>query len=897
MPPFTYGHFIQAVYSLKEDKLMYYIDEAVGIYCIQRGITVGPRPASSKDYSPQYADAFEAANYAIYIVAGKIGAYNPSKGPFRPYLHTALENALKDILEVDGYGPSASIDIENEPDTTASDAEGRIRRHKDDAYETMIRFIDTLPEIKRAAIYASAFGQILRPDLKGYGRNYADILAGIYHTTALYIRQLATEGKKAALAEVRRQGFSESSMNEAYMGFQQSRAKAKDINDEVLKATEKLDAYQQFRLLRHLAAKVNGNNKDNNGNNNSKKVKTMSVWADMHRISTGEVKRKEDLIGIEYKQENATLTPSQEALLEIIENLPSPFKGISKLADLRRMTGVTVVVSDKASLIKHLEVFIDRINEQIKNDRSDINRGMKVFSQCEEDIYIHRLKWAEDQLKQAMNDNVVSLLGLYTRKLLWFDNARPTVYLFADNIKEHARRKRTDEDNVFGYVFIHEMMHAYYDAFNNEGFPSREPIEEAFAEYGMLTFIKQNIGKLPVDLLDDAKENVRSKINSGPSEYGFGFDLFNLTGGGDPAMIDRYKDISNWIDRDIIRQWPGKNRYFNDIRHYPQSVDAQKCLDGVKEILDFDWPEPEPDFIIQPRIRGSHLTPGPGPKRSPFPVMPRLHGTKEWAVTASKIDWCAQYPLIITKDFVQLMVEVLKVMKSEGFEACLSFAGDKVVFLGRHFSYYSLKDKDAKRYPIPESICVKGLTVFPAFKEPLLGGSAGQVGNILYALGLLLDGTFTLAHEGSSFVLYGPNNCAPLFSIGESTAITKYDIVDKATSTVIGTKRGMSKTVLCVVRDFCSKNPGITLADLQRIFDCIPHHSSSMMSIVESDGRVRAYKTSHPRDKQCRYSEKEPITLANGDVVMVSNQWAATGDKENFSYFKKVAENLGYIIK
>jgi hypothetical protein len=255
--PFTYEHFVQAIHSLKDDMLMYYIDEAVGIYCIQRGISVGPRPASASDYSPEYANAFEAANYAIYIVANKIGAYDSGKGAFRPYLHKALENALKDILKADSYGPSTSGDIENEPDTTVSDAEERVRKHKDEAYETMITFIDALPEIKRAAIYASAFGQILRPDLKGYGRNYADILAEIYHTTALYIRQLATEGKKAALAEARRQGFSESSMNEAYMGFQQAEAKVKDINDEVLKGTKQLDAYLQFRLLRHLAGKLN----------------------------------------------------------------------------------------------------------------------------------------------------------------------------------------------------------------------------------------------------------------------------------------------------------------------------------------------------------------------------------------------------------------------------------------------------------------------------------------------------------------------------------------------------------------------------------------------------------------------------------------------------------------
>ena len=101
--PFTYEHFIQAVQSLKDDMLMYYIDEAVAIYCRIKGKSVGPRPASSKNYLPEYADAFEAANYAIFITANKIGAYNPDKGAFRPYLRMALESDLRDIFRVDGY--------------------------------------------------------------------------------------------------------------------------------------------------------------------------------------------------------------------------------------------------------------------------------------------------------------------------------------------------------------------------------------------------------------------------------------------------------------------------------------------------------------------------------------------------------------------------------------------------------------------------------------------------------------------------------------------------------------------------------------------------------------------------------------------------------------------------
>ena len=280
--PFTYEHFNQAIHSLTDEMLMYYIDEAVGIYCRLRGTTVGPRPASPKNYSQQYAEAFEAANYAVYLAATKMASYNPQIGEFKPYLDKVLENTLKDILKADGQGDffdqtskkkhkddepekHSRVDVDffrgagdrsSEPDSVVSDRAERVRRHKDDAFEAMIRFIDSLPDVKRSAIYASAFGQILRPDLKGYGRNYAEVLATTYHTTALYIRKLATEGKKAALAEAHRLGFGERSMNDAFIGMVQAKVDIPlDPNEAVLRATDKLDPFQQFMLLRHLVNK------------------------------------------------------------------------------------------------------------------------------------------------------------------------------------------------------------------------------------------------------------------------------------------------------------------------------------------------------------------------------------------------------------------------------------------------------------------------------------------------------------------------------------------------------------------------------------------------------------------------------------------------------------------
>lgn len=284
--PFTYNHFKQALFSGKEDALLYYIDEAVGIYCTLFKKNVGPRPTSVSGYSTEYSDAYEAANYAIFRVGMKIGSYNPNKGSFKGYLNQALANALKDIqkedgksdffdqtskkkrnkdeepekharVNVDNYRGSTDCESTSEPDDDAEQREERIRKHKNEALEVMIKYIDSLPSKNKAAIYASAFGQALRPDIEGYGRNYADVLAKMYGTTASYIRQLAIKGKNAALAEARRQGFSERSLNEVSIGFLQVRKpEIPDIRDQVIKASSELTPYQQFIFLRHLASIV-----------------------------------------------------------------------------------------------------------------------------------------------------------------------------------------------------------------------------------------------------------------------------------------------------------------------------------------------------------------------------------------------------------------------------------------------------------------------------------------------------------------------------------------------------------------------------------------------------------------------------------------------------------------
>ena len=291
-----------------------------------------------------------------------------------------------------------------------------------------------------------------------------------------------------------------------------------------------------------------------------------------------------------FQYNGISLSHSQEEFLESIENKPSPFQGINSLKELRSLTGLSVVVTDWQRLREILAKAKSDTECEIEKDNRMLNLAWKDIED--------RLGWIEEHLNPEKSRLI---LGLYSRKLFWFDGDEPKVYLFADNIKAYASKEGYSEEHVFGFVFIHEMMHAYYDAFNSAGFPAKEPLEEAFAEYGMLTFINKTIG--PGVFLEEAKGSVSSKIDDGPREYGFGFELFSDTSGGEPGMIERYKFISNWIDYPTVKGF--SKDYFMCMAEYknnPDEANASGCIEGVRCILKHEWQEPDASHIIQPGI-------------------------------------------------------------------------------------------------------------------------------------------------------------------------------------------------------------------------------------------------------------------------------------------------------
>ena len=601
-------------------------------------------------------------------------------------------------------------------------------------------------------------------------------------------------------------------------------------------------------------------------------------------------------MAFEYHSENGkTLTKSREEILEEIENLPFLYGGIDHLKDLRKRTGVSVVISDRMSLIRILSCSISSIKAKIEEYKTS---KVILNGNVEGEIY-HRLRWAERQLKNAEQPSAIEmpLLGLYTRKLLWFDNSAPVVYLFADNIKDYAANHpgEMDEDNVFAFVFVHEMMHAYYDAFNSIGFPAKEPIEEAFAEFGMLSFLYKSYGSRH-PLFDQARFNVCSKIeNRLLYNYGFGLELFELSGRDGTDMIQKYRDKSNWIDYSVINKEfhaKGLGNYFVDIAHYKDHHDdndlVEKCFKDVQDILNYPWQQPS--ITVQPRVSACRASSIPSPAN--------LSGRKYpiSLVYCSPAQTEELVCLIRDKEIETILAAVIRLLKHEGFESGLTFYGRHVHYLGKDLFCYttSTQKRLVQSIVIPESISVSGTDVLPMF---IRMGLYKSFGSVVRLLSEFFGDSFAFVSDSRGYSLYGPPLNDEYMSLlnPEVPRYDKfcYDIIVRAKSEVLGHEEKISRVPLLVVKHFCENNKDVTWTDLQQIFDRVECHMPTYLDWITPKPIVDAYYTSFPRSLQ-RF-HKDPITLASGETILVASH-SIMPNSIDYKSFIEVADRLGYDI-
>jgi len=300
-------------------------------------------------------------------------------------------------------------------------------------------------------------------------------------------------------------------------------------------------------------------------------------------------------MSFEYQSESGfTLTPSQEKLLEIIENLDFPYGGISKLKDLRKKTKLIVVISDKKDMDESWKDYLDQYkarHDQFFSSKTG-HRHQGEIGDRRDYVYLYEL-YSREYSNELQPPR--PLLGIYNRTYRWWTGMHlPKVALVKDNIEEYAKKRGISPDIVFGFVFIQQMMHAYYDAFNSMGFPSMLELEYPFAEFGMLSFI--NSSPAIRHLLPEAIRYTAAQIGTRPKGFGFGAELFDRAGDEAPRLIRRYRDVSNWMEPLDISN-PHKYNYSlsQSSRNYfedPTYENSERYYEDILGVLGINWTEP-----------------------------------------------------------------------------------------------------------------------------------------------------------------------------------------------------------------------------------------------------------------------------------------------------------------
>ena len=110
-----------------------------------------------------------------------------------------------------------------------------------------------------------------------------------------------------------------------------------------------------------------------------------------------------------------------------------------------------------------------------------------------------------------------------------FNPSSKEITLYIENIRVVANETSLDPSILLGSVYIHELIHAFFD---NDSYNELKFLEEPIAEFGSIVFIRdyliwagcKNSNKVVLSLRDRINDK---KNNPAISFYGYGADLYD----------------------------------------------------------------------------------------------------------------------------------------------------------------------------------------------------------------------------------------------------------------------------------------------------------------------------------------------------------------------------------
>ena len=263
----------------------------------------------------------------------------------------------------------------------------------------------------------------------------------------------------------------------------------------------------------------------------------MSIWSEMQERSMGEIVRKED--AFVCKKENP-MVPDLDGWTSNLLCDVDYFKCFSSFIPGEIHDVVDVILKDQE--IREVTVTLDELVKELERLEDELEKRNKAGADEEELGEIQgKISRLKDIIAYCRKNGLskytfeVELLGKYTRV-----DGKPTIYLMWGTLMH-----KNDHVNLTAIVYVHELMHAYFDMHYDEKgnyipHPHCPVIEEPIAEFGMLRFMEMFDRVDPSRrILEKAISHVKAKKNSfGVCHYGFGYYLYE----------DRNNFCTNWVD-------------------------------------------------------------------------------------------------------------------------------------------------------------------------------------------------------------------------------------------------------------------------------------------------------------------------------------------------------------
>lgn len=571
---------------------------------------------------------------------------------------------------------------------------------------------------------------------------------------------------------------------------------------------------------------------------------------------------------------------------------------ISKAAKVRN-DRIPVSRKDIEDALKAAEKKFTAAEGQYKRTWSEISRLMErnnepgVQEQLEKlhkqrnlaEAEMARAHNAIDRYKGMLSEGVDSFYP--QRKILgeFLPGPSPMVVLYLGSFS-YAESSRHVE---LIPTFIHEMFHAV-NYFNSSGPDRVREVEEPMVEFAAGVFLAKmsKTDNSFKECFEHHRINVLDKSNHIGEVVCYGFGAY---------LMDHVSELSTHNEEEWIETYSQKAWGVNPTDSIPGKIVSS---------LYPSYPKDESRVLQLFEI----LLFGKRSKRKTVKDTQVEPDWSKWGITSTPSDTYELFPFFSSRKLIPAIEDIILILKHKGFESALSIDEDfdmedvvYVTYSGSFLFYCSLKPSspDPDFFVVRESMCVNGTTVYPLFPLRESYGHRPQmaIGRIIHILSMVFGEVFTLVNDFNGYTLYGnkPNSEVSSILCSKRSAGLRYDIIVKSTSEVIGRHKSMRQVPLLIVKHFCDNNKGIEYSSLNRIFNGIKcHHVPRYPGMIIPKIMVDKYavdlagKGHNPDDTRVH---KEPIELASGDVVYVTDQWACP---DNFSDFKALADSLGYEI-